>query len=187
MKVLVCFSLVMLSLLLFVRCKSSEEVVKFKPYKFKDYVTKEIEVYEARECLYPLLDSIIMKTKECPMYQGLKIKMAFIYGVWSDSITQFGISAVYLSKYINHAKWTDAVFYYCGYDFYYGGNFYEPFFIKTHKTTTITCIIPMKYQCELHNMGDFEMEWQYAYRDGCITNVVYGNCNEKPGGLIINK
>ena len=112
MKVLVCFSLVMLSLLLFVRCKSSEEVVKFKPYKFKDYVTKEIEVYEARECLYPLLDSIIMKTKECPMYQGLKIKMAFIYGVWSDSITQFGISAVYLSKYINHAKWTDAVFYY---------------------------------------------------------------------------
>jgi hypothetical protein len=85
----------MLSLLLFVRCKSSEEVVKFKPYKFKDYVTKEIEVYEARECLYPLLDSIIMKTKECPMYQGLKIKMAFIYGVWSDSITQFGISAVY--------------------------------------------------------------------------------------------
>ena len=115
MKVLVCFSLVMLSLLLFVRCKSSEEVVKFKPYKFKDYVTKEIEVYEARECLYPLLDSIIMKTKECPMYQGLKIKMAFIYGVWSDSITQFGISAVYLSKYINHAKWTDAVFYYGGY------------------------------------------------------------------------
>ena len=38
-------------------------------------------------------------------------------------------------------------------------------------------------------MGDFEMEWQYAYRDGCITNVVYGHCNEKPGGFnnLINK
>lgn len=65
--------------------------------------------------------------------------------------------------------------------------FMSLFFKKTHKTTTITCIIPKKYQYELHNMGDFEMEWQYAYRDGCITNVVYGHCNEKPGGLIINK
>lgn len=74
------------------------------------------------------------ENKGVSMYQGLKIKMAFIYGVWSDSITQFGISAVYLSKYINHAKWTDAVFYYGGYDFYYGGNFYEPFFKKTHKS-----------------------------------------------------
>ena len=76
MKVLVCFSLVMLSLLLFVRCKSSEEVVKFKPYKFKDYVTKEIEVYEARECSirYWIYNN---ETKECPMYQGLKIKIGF--------------------------------------------------------------------------------------------------------------
>lgn len=36
-------------------------------------------------------------------------------------------------------------------------------------------------------MGDSEMEWQYVYRDSRITNVAYGHCNEKPGGLIINK
>ena len=53
MKVLVYFSFVMLLILLFVRCRSSEEIVKFKPYKAKDYITKEIKVYEVKECLYP--------------------------------------------------------------------------------------------------------------------------------------
>lgn len=77
MKVLICFSLVMLSLLLFVRCKSSEEVVKFRPYKVKDYMTKEIEVYEARECLYPLLDSIIMKNKGVSYVSGTQNKNGF--------------------------------------------------------------------------------------------------------------
>ena len=43
MKVLVYFSFVMLLILLFVRCRSSEEIVKFKPYKAKDYITKEIK------------------------------------------------------------------------------------------------------------------------------------------------
>lgn len=187
MKILVHFSFAMLLILLFVRCRSSEEYVKFKPYKAKDYITKEINVYEVKECLYPILDSIIIKTEECPMYQGLKVKMAFLYAIGSDSITNFGISSVYLSKYINHAEWTDAMFCYGGYDFYYGGDYYESFFKKTHKTITISCISPKKYQYELHNMGDSEMEWHYAYEDGHITNVAYGHCYEKPGGLIINK
>ena len=77
MKVLVCFSLVMLSLLLFVRCKSSEEVVKFKPYKFKDYVTKEIEVYEARECLYPAIGFYNNENKGVSYVSGTQNKNGF--------------------------------------------------------------------------------------------------------------
>ena len=42
MKVLVYFSFVMLLILLFVRCRSSEEIVKFIPYKAKDFITKVI-------------------------------------------------------------------------------------------------------------------------------------------------
>ena len=53
------------------------------------------------------------------------------FGVILSHSLEF-LQFIYL-KYINHAKWTDAVFYYGGYDFYYGGNFYEPFFKKTHK------------------------------------------------------
>jgi len=64
MKVLVYFSFVMLLILLFVRCRSSEEIVKFKPYTAKYYMTKEIKVYEVKEWLYPILDSVVMKTEE---------------------------------------------------------------------------------------------------------------------------
>lgn len=58
------------SLLLF-GCKSSE-IVKFKPYRPKDYTTKELEIYLVNERLYPILDSVILKSEECPMYQVLK-------------------------------------------------------------------------------------------------------------------
>ena len=50
----------------------------------KDYITKEIKVYEVKECLYPILDSIITKTEGCPMYQGLKNKIAFSFDILSD-------------------------------------------------------------------------------------------------------
>lgn len=113
MKVLVYFSFVMLLILLFVRCRSSEEIVKFKPYKAKDYITKEIKVYEVKECLYPILDSIITKTEGCPMYQGLKNKIAFSFDILSDS-TEFSIGVEYLPRFKNHARYTDAIFYYKG-------------------------------------------------------------------------
>lgn len=140
-----------------------------------------------KKWLYPILDSIIVKTGECPMYQDLKVKMAFSCSIWNDSVTHFGIVADYLPKYINHAEWTDAIFYYRGYDFYYGGDFQETFFIKTDKTISIICIAPKKYQYEMHNRGDSDMEWQYDYINGQIINTAYGYCSEEPGGLILNE
>lgn len=187
MKILICFFLAIISILVFVRCRSSVDTIRFKPYKSKDYITKEIKVYEAKEWLYPILDSIILKTEECPMYQGLKTKMAFRCGIYSDSITSFGIVSVYMPKYINHAEWTDAIFCYKGYDFFYGGYFLETFFEMTDKTMSITCVDPKKYQYDIHDMGDSEMEWHYEFRNGHLKNIVYGYCSEDSGGLILNK
>lgn len=184
MKVLVYFSFVMLLILLFVRCRSSEEIVKFKPYKAKDYITKEIKVYEVKECLYPILDSIITKTEGCPMYQGLKNKIAFSFDILSDS-TEFSIGVEYLPRFKNHARYTDAIFYYKGYDFYCGETFLDYFFKKTDRTIFINCIDSKKFQFEMHFRGDMDMFWWYNYINGQIINTTYGYCSEEPGGLIL--
>lgn len=64
---------------LFWGCHSYVEVVNIKPYIYKadDYITKELNVYEPEESLYPILDSIIIKTEECPEYQNRKEKVFF--------------------------------------------------------------------------------------------------------------
>lgn len=66
---------------LFWGCHSYVKVVNISPYNYKpkDYITKELNVYEPRESLYPILDSIIIKTEECPEYQNRKEKVFFLF------------------------------------------------------------------------------------------------------------
>lgn len=179
-----CMSSEELALKKYYRCKSVKEIEKdgctetiitFRNYKRKDYINKEIEIYEAKEWLYPILDSIIVKTEECPMYQGLKSKIAFSFYISPDSIG-FSITADYAPQFLNHAKWTDAIFYYKRYDFYCGEIFSDSFFRKTGEKRSITCIAPEKYQFELHFRGDQDMFWTYEYKNGQVTNIGYGYC-----------
>ena len=176
MKVLVYLSLVVLVIINFAGCKSGEEIIRFKPYKPKDYITKEIKVCEVKERLYPILDSIIIKAEECPMYQNLKMKTAFSF--WISPGDTLTISVVYSPKFENHAEWTDAIFYYGGYDFYCDG-FADSFLKDTGRTTTISCIDPKKYQFEMHFRGDMDMYWTYSYENDQIVNIGYGHCLEK--------
>lgn len=53
-------------------CNSYETIVKFKPYKEKDYITKRLDIYEVDTILFPVLDSIILKAESRPEYQELK-------------------------------------------------------------------------------------------------------------------
>lgn len=210
MKALVYWLFAILSTVIFTGCMSSEElamkkslrcksvkeikkdghtevVIKFRRYKHKDYISKKIEVYEIKEWLYPILDSIIIKTEECPIYQDLSLKIAFHCAIWSDPVTHLGITVDYIPKYTNHAEMTNGIFYYKGYDFYYGGDFQDAFLKKTNKTISITCIDPKKYQYELHDRGDANMEWYYDYINEQMINRSYGYCSEEPTSFIINK
>lgn len=60
-----CLLIIFMSFL-FAGCYSHAEIVKFKPHKDTDYINKELEVYEPKEILYAILDSIITKAEECP-------------------------------------------------------------------------------------------------------------------------
>ncbi len=181
------FLLIILGFSLLFGCKSyKEEFIKFRPYKIKDFITKDLEIYKASESLYPVLDSIIMKTEQCPMYHGLKEKIAFNFSVHkgyisgTDEISPYPylmISVVYAPKFENHAKWTDAIFYYKGYDFYFKGKYLNALFAKTGEIISIPCIDPKKYQIDMPFEGG-EMYWWYEYRNDSLINTSYGYCIE---------
>ena len=79
------YTLVLFAISLFIGCRSGDvTVIKFKPYKEKDYITKELNVYEIDKLWYPILDSIITKAEECSEYQELKDEIAFSFGVYGE-------------------------------------------------------------------------------------------------------
>lgn len=185
MKILI-YVFVILLLLFFWGCSSLRtEFVNLHKYSDKDYITKEFEVYRVNECLYPILDSIIMKTEICPIYQGLKDRIGFYFNIYKRYIpgtTEFSpypnllVNVIYAPKFENHAKWTDAVFNYKGYDFYFFGIFISDFLEKTNEFVTIRCIDPDKYQMDYLAREYEDMYWGYEYRNDSIINTVYGLC-----------
>ena len=158
--------LILLSTVMFARCMSSEKSVKFKPYKTRDYIRKEIRVYEVKEWLHPTLDSILVETEECLEGKGYKDKVVFTFNIVgeltsSGKFADFAVEGFYSSESINHAIETEAVFYYKGYTFYCGGTFLDLFFRETSKTITLTCIDPEKFRHRVDFENTTLMEWLY--------------------------
>lgn len=52
-----------------------------KLYDFEDYINKEIKVYEVKEWLYPILDSVIMKTEEVLACQKFENEITFSFEI----------------------------------------------------------------------------------------------------------
>ena len=73
--------LTLLFAIFFVGCKSYEEVNNLKLYDFEDYINKEIKVYEVKEWLYPILDSVIMKTEEVLACQKFENEITFSFEI----------------------------------------------------------------------------------------------------------
>lgn len=175
---------------LLVGCHSYVEVVKLKPYKAKDFIIKELDVYEPEEQLFPVLDSIIIKAEECPEYQNRKEKLTFSISFDKGSFLGpeeeqnnplLGISVRYYLARLSNYRWTEGVFNYKGYDFYVNGVSVGILLKKTDKTFSIECIDPEKYQFDILYRGDRDMYWWYRYKHGKLVNIQYGYC-PKPYG-----
>ena len=170
---------------LFMGCHSYVEVVKYKSYKAKDYITKKLKVYEPKELLYPIMDSIIVKATECPEYQNRNEKLTFFVSVNKGNC--FGPEEeqdnpllcltvnYYSSRFSNH-RWTEGIVYYKEYIFYIDEQSVNIFFKETGQTVSILCISPEKYQYDVFNRGDRDMFWWYRYKHGQFVNLQYGHC-----------
>lgn len=184
-KILGFLSIVFVSFLLMGCCSYRVEVLKTKPYKAKDYITKVLCVYEPEESLYPIMDSIIIKSEECPEYQNRREKVSFFFSIekgdtfgpeqeWSNPL--IGISVNYYVFRISNFRSTEGVFVYKGYNFYVNTISDNVLLKKTDKTISITCIAPEKYQFEAFYRGDRDMFWWYRYKRGALVNIQYGCC-----------
>lgn len=127
MKQIISYLSITCGIFLFAACHPYVEYVKVRTYKAKDYITKELEVYEPRELLYPILDSIIIKTRECPEYEKTKDCLAFDFSIREEApydlenrkgYPYLSISVIYYVPRLTCHHWTKAVFYYKGCSFY---------------------------------------------------------------------
>lgn len=193
-KQLYLFLMILVVSFLFVGCRSyTEEIVPIRrcPPKPKDYITKVLEVYEPEKLLFPVLDSIIIKTEECPEYQNRKEKMFFFFcinpGTFSGNGYDYndpkiGIFANYYILSLSDFRDVEGLFHYNGYDFYIRDRAVDILLKKTEQTVSIRCIAPEKYQFEMFNRGGMDMYWWYRYRykHNTLINTYYGHCYDGP-------
>ena len=143
--------LTLLFAIFFVGCKSYEEVNNLKLYDFEDYINKEIKVYEVKEWLYPILDSVIMKTEEVLACQKFENEITFSFEIdFNGSMNSVDL------------VWADAVFYYKEYKFYCGRTFLDSFFKKADKSISLTCVNPKKYRWDIPRRSEHKLEWFYC-------------------------
>lgn len=185
-----CFLLVILVSSLFMGCRSyyTEEYVPIQIYRYKtkDYITKVLEVYEPEKLLFPVLDSIIIKTEECPEYQNRKEKIFFYFCIKNGNFAgngydcndpKIGIFANYYYFYLSDFTSVEGLFHYNGYDFYIEEKEVDILLKKTEQTISIRCVAPEKYHFDPLYRGDADMYWWYRYKHGTLINTQYGYCS----------
>lgn len=157
---------ILLLVTFFVGCKSSKKCNNIKPYEIEDYLTtKKIKVYEVKEWLHPILDSVIVETEEKLIGQRFEKEITFSFEIefnGSMNSVDLVISVEDSLDSFNHTVWTDAVFFYKGYKFYIGKTFLNSFFRKTDKTISLTCINPKKYRWNRPKRSESKIEWFYC-------------------------
>lgn len=156
---------ILLSVTFFVGCKFCKECDSLNLYEDENYLVKEVEVYEVKEWLYPILDSVIMQTEKAIICQRFANEITFIFEIeFNGSVNSVDlvISVEDSIDSFDRAIWTDAVFFYEGYKFYCGRTFLDSFFKKNSATIYFTCISPKKYQWNISERSGEKLEWFYC-------------------------
>ena len=195
MKQIISYLSITCGIFLFAACHPYVEYVKVRTYKAKDYITKELEVYEPRELLYPILDSIIIKTRECPEYEKTKDCLAFDFSIREEApydlenrkgYPYLSISVIYYVPHLTCHHWTKAVFYYKGCSFYVIDTLADLFLQKTDRKVSISYIDPNKYQFEVFKIcfGVIYIKMR-LYRIFVMGVAPFNSTNIKPSNLLI--
>ena len=144
-----------------------------------------MEVYEPRELLYPILDSIIIKTRECPDYEKTKDCLAFDFSIREEApydlenrkgYPYLSISVIYYVPRLTCHHWTKAVFYYKGCSFYVFVSLADFFLLKRDCYVSFCYFVAINFHFEVFQRGDQDMFWSYLYKDEALQNICYGRC-----------
>ena len=156
--------LTLLFAIFFVGCKSYEEVNNLKLYDFEDYINKEIKVYEVKEWLYPILDSVIMKTEEVLACQKFENEITFSFEIdfnGSMNSVDLVISVEDSLDSFNHAD-GDAMQTEVNEAADNLLNAMLNLRYKADKSISLTCVNPKKYRWDIPRRSEHKLEWFYC-------------------------
>lgn len=147
----------------FAGCKSGRQ----RDITAEECTVKKIEVYEVKEWLYPILDSVIKEAKDSSIYEISKKNVEFSFDIGFNCSIEYVDLAICLrdSMYsYKNAKWTDAIFYYKGYEFYCGNVFLDYFFYRTNNTVSLRCKDSKYPRLDTVENNVPNLEWFYSVK-----------------------
>jgi hypothetical protein len=113
--------------------EEEQPLIYHEYYLMQDYISVNINLYEAKKDIHTLLDSIIDVINNCSDNKNIQIGYTVdAYGV--DNYIELGISAINFQ--INEQLYSRAkgLFFHRGYEFIYFGVFLDKYFIDLNKT-----------------------------------------------------
>ena len=155
--------------------KRYSEVDEVVPIRFssEDIIIVELELYEVKNELYPMLDSIVESVSKCHKYTENKIE--FLFSVYEENgITRVSIGNIDSTK--PNYSFYRGVFYYKDYLFGYTGEFIDAFFEKTKQKEQHKYIDPEKQRL-LSGPDDRWSYWSFIYENENLKCISLVNCD----------
>ena len=155
--------------------KRYSEVDEIPPIRLspEDFIIAELDLYEVKSNLHPILDSIIESVSKCHRYA--EIKLEFVFHVYEEDGTKriwIGNTDPDKPAY----SFCSGVFYYKDYFFSYTGEFLNTFFEKTTQIEQHKCITPEKLKF-LSGPDDRWSAWDFIYEDENLKCISLVNCD----------
>ena len=147
----------------------------------QDILNISLEVFEVKENLFCLLDSIVEEAEKCPKYKisGIEFMFwSFLSGYNRDTV----ICIENISIDCINLKNKDGIFFHKGYPFYFSGFFFQEFFETTEEITTRRSVemkIKVKnkeYVVNNDTDSDRGSYWYYLYKNGNLKISSFDNC-----------
>jgi hypothetical protein len=158
--------------------KQDTEIEENYPYTLKDYVTKKFKVYEIKQDIITILDSIIESTNNCERFKNTQIMYAVSIEYYFDDIR---ITIPEYKHYDLLLYDADALFFYKGYQFIYFGRLLNKCFNETETIVERHCIkpvdIPLNEICIDDSIKPLSC-WHYCYKNDKLIIVSTYHCGK---------
>lgn len=164
-------------------CKKQDEyyyeiIEQAYEYTLKDYFSKTFKVYEGKDNLCYLIDSVVEMVQTCALFRNTQICQVFSVDLINDSINIY-IEA-YDYRYNDILCYdADALFFYKGYSFIYRGMIINDFFVDSNETVERDIIKPI--EPEYYYIDDTMLTlfvWEYMYANNKLKTTYISKCYE---------
>jgi len=144
-------------------------------YYITDSISLSMNVIEPKKILYPLLDSIVEKTRECPNPRK-EVELSPIKGFSfrvKKNMNSKNIRIQTISMHRSNFTRFHSFFDYNDYRFYYCGEFLDIFFVKTNLVSTDMYVDPNSL---VFDIDDRDYYWSYLIDDKKLQPISFMNC-----------